>query len=65
MEHAARIDREILVRPAPQPSLLGTGLNLLAGAALGYRRVLGSELPAWTLIGWFARGHLLAPPLRS
>ncbi|MDN5804233.1 MAG: helix-turn-helix domain-containing protein [Microlunatus sp.] len=64
VHHAFRLDPDILARPASWPSVLGWGLNLLAGAALAYQRVLGSDLPPWTLIGMFARGHLLSPPLR-
>lgn len=65
VERAVQIDRELLVRPAPQKTLLGHGLNLLAGAALRYRERLGLTEPPWALIGFFARGRLLAPPLIS
>lgn len=51
--------------PGVLPTLLGQALNVLAGAALTYQRSLGSDLPPWTLIGIFARGHLLGPPLRT
>ncbi len=53
------------MRPAPQQTLLGHGLNLLAGAALRYRERLGLTDPPWALIGFFAHGRLLAPPLIS
>jgi len=33
VERCAQIDRELLVRPAPHKTMLGHGLNLLAGAA--------------------------------
>jgi transposase-like protein len=62
VEHAARVDRELLVRPAPHKTPLGYALNLLAGAALRYRERLGLTDPPWTLIGLFAQGRLLAPP---
>jgi len=65
VERCAQIDRELLVRPAPQQTLLGHGLNLLAGAALRYRERLGLTDPPWALIGFFAHGRLLAPPLIS
>jgi transposase-like protein len=42
VQRCARIDRELLVRPAPQPTLLGHALDLLAGAALRYRERLGT-----------------------
>jgi Helix-turn-helix domain len=42
VRRCARIDRELLVRPAPQPTLLGHALDLLAGAALRYRERLGT-----------------------
>ncbi len=56
------IDRELLVRPAPQKAVLGHALNLLAGAALTYRQRLELTDPPWALIGFFSRGRLLAPP---
>jgi hypothetical protein len=65
VQHAFRLDPDILVRPKPWPSLLGWGLNVLAGAALAHRRRVGPELPPWTLIGLFTRGNLLSPPLRT
>ena len=65
VEHCARIDRELLVRPAVQPTLLGHALNLLAGAALRYRDLFGYDDPPWSLIGAMSHGHLLSPPLRT
>jgi hypothetical protein len=50
-------------RPAPQRSVLGPALNLLAGAALRYRSRFGVvAAPVWSLINSFAHGRLLAPP---
>jgi transposase-like protein len=63
VERCVQIDRELLVDPAPQPTLLGHALNLLAGAAVRYRERLGYSDPPWTLIGCFSYGYLLAPPL--
>jgi transposase-like protein len=63
VERAVQVDRELLVRPAPQKTVLGHGLNLLAGAALRYRERFGLTDPPWALIGFFAHGRLLAPPL--
>jgi transposase-like protein len=63
VERCVQIDRELLVHPAPQPTLLGHALNLLAGAALRYRERLGYTDPPWALIGCFSHGYLLAPPL--
>jgi transposase-like protein len=67
VDRAAAIDRELLVRPAPQRTTLGHALNLLAGAALRYRDRFGVAVPVWALIGSFAHGRLLAPthPRRS
>ncbi len=62
VDRAAAVDRELLVRPAPQRTTLGHALNLLAGAALRYRDRFGVAVPVWALIGSFARGRLLAPP---
>ena len=40
VQRCATVDRELLVRPAAQPSVLAHALNLLAGAALRYRERL-------------------------
>lgn len=56
------IDRELLVRPALQKTVLAHALNLLAGAALGYRQYLDLADPPWALISFFSQGRLLAPP---
>ena len=62
VDRAAAIDRELLVRPAPQRTTLGHALNLLAGAALRYRDRFDPAVPVWALIGSFTHGRLLAPP---
>ena len=61
LDRAVQIDRELPVRPAVFPTVLGHALNLLAGAALRYRERLGLADPPWALIGFFAQGRLLAP----
>jgi hypothetical protein len=65
VQFAFTIDKELLALPPriPQPSPLEQALDLLAGAALRYRQRLGLTFPAWTLIGMFSQGRLLAPPL--
>ena len=65
VQHAFRLDPDILVRPKQWPTLLGHGLNILAGAALAYCRRVDPELRPWTVIGHFTRGSLLSPPLRT
>jgi transposase-like protein len=65
VDRAVQIDRELLVGPARYPTVLGHALNLLAGAALRYRERLGLTDPVWALIGFFARGRLLAPPVTA
>ena len=62
VDRAAAVDRELLVRPAPQRSVLGHALNLLAGTALRYRNRSGVAVPVWALIGSFVHGRQLAPP---
>jgi hypothetical protein len=70
VDRAVQIDRELLVGPGPYPrvlgqypTVLGQALNLLAGAALRYRERLGLTDTPWALIGFFAQGRLLAPPV--
>lgn len=63
--HAVQVDRELLVRPAPQRTPLGHALNLLIGAAVRYRQVLALDYPVWSLIGMFTQGRLIAAPLRT
>lgn len=65
VQHAFRLDPDILVRPKRWPNLLGWSLNILAGAALAHRRRVGPDLPPWTIVGLFTRGNLLSPPLRT
>lgn len=65
VQHAFRLNSDILVRPKQWPTLLGHGLNILAGAALAYCRRVDPELPPWTVIGHFTQGNLLSPPLRT
>ncbi|WP_218063382.1 helix-turn-helix domain-containing protein [Arthrobacter sp. SDTb3-6] len=64
VQHVFRLDPDILVRPRQWPSLLGWSLNVLAGAALAYRKRVEAHTPPWTLIGLFTRGHLLSRPQR-
>lgn len=45
VDHAVLIDRELLVRPAPQRTTLGHALNLLAGAAVRFRDCFGITDP--------------------
>ncbi len=61
-DQAVTIDRELLVRPAPQRTTLTHALNLLAGAAVRFRECFGRSDPVWSLMGFFARGRLLAAP---
>ena len=72
VQRSVEIDRELLVGPGPYstlpghrkfPTMLGQALNLLAGAALRYREQLGLPDAPWALIGFFAQGRLLAPPV--
>jgi hypothetical protein len=70
VQRSVEIDRELLVGPGPYPTVLGQyptvlgqALNLLAGAALRYRERLGLPDTPWALIGFFAQGRLLAPPV--
>ena len=65
VKHAFRLNPEMLFRPKQWPSLLGWSLNILAGAALAYHHLVGPDLPLWTVIGYFTRGNLLSPPLRT
>jgi transposase-like protein len=65
VERAVQIDPELFERRAPQKTPLGHALNLLAGAAVRYRERLSLADAPWALIGFFAHGRLLAPPLVS
>lgn len=64
VEHAVRVDQDLLVRPAARRTTLGSALNLLAGAALAYRRRLEVRARPWALIGVIVQGRLLSAPLR-
>ena len=45
---AVLVNRELLVRPAPQRTALGHGLNLLAGAAVRLRDSFDISDPVWS-----------------
>ena len=62
VQHCRQLDARLLIRPAPQPTLLGQALNLLAGAAIRHRERFGDDAPLWALISTMSNGHLLAPP---
>src|SRR5664279_255372 len=62
VDQAALIDRELLVRPAPQRIHARHALNLLAGAAVRFRDCFGSSDPVWSLIGFFAHGRAPGGP---
>ena len=63
--HTAQVDRDLLVRPAPQRTPLGHALNLLIGTAVRYRQVLAASYPVWSLIGRFTDGCVIAAPRRT
>jgi hypothetical protein len=65
LHYCRQIDVELLVRPAPQPTLLGRAQNLLAGAAVRHRERFAANDPPWALISCMSNGHLLAPPLKT
>ncbi|NVN00748.1 DUF6431 domain-containing protein [Arthrobacter sp. SDTb3-6] len=65
VKHAFDLNPDMLFRPKEWPSLLGWSLNILAGAALAFNRLASTELPPWTVIGYFTRGNLLSPPVRT
>ena len=60
-EAAVTLDPTILDR-ATYTTRLGDALNILAGAALTYRKRYNVAESGWALIGLLAAGHLLAPP---
>ena len=60
--HAAQLDPEVLATgPSPQPTALGDALAALAAAVTAWRHRFARHAEAWTLIGVFTRGRLLAP----
>jgi len=65
LHRCRQLDVELLVRPAPQSTLLGRALNLLAGVALRHRERFAHNDPPWALISCMSNGHLLAPPLKT
>jgi hypothetical protein len=65
VQHAAQVDRDLVVRPAPQGTPLGHALNMLIGIAVRYRQVLALSYPVWSLIGRFTDGRLMAAPRRT
>ena len=62
ISHVAQLDREVLAAGFdPQPTVLGDALVALAAAVVAWRHRFARHAGAWTLIGVFTRGRLLAP----
>jgi Domain of unknown function (DUF6431)/Homeodomain-like domain len=61
IEQAHRFDPGSLAHLSAQPGELGDALAALAAAVHACHSRLDSRAPAWTLIGVFTRGRLLAP----
>jgi len=57
-----RLDADVFNALASTGNLLRDAQTVLAAAAWWARRRLGIAEPAWTLIGLYTRGRLLAPP---
>jgi hypothetical protein len=63
---AVAMDAEAVVHLAPQPTPLGDTLAAFGAAVAAWRRRFGSQADvrrpaAWTLVGVFSQGRLLAP----
>jgi hypothetical protein len=56
------LDQDLLAGLVPQATALGDALCALAAAVLAWRRRFARQAEAWTLIGAFTAGRLLAPP---
>jgi hypothetical protein len=61
IDHAARLDPEVLNDVAVQPTELGDALTALAAAVGAYRRQFARAPGAWPLVGAFTGGRLLLP----
>ncbi|MFC4945070.1 hypothetical protein [Pseudonocardia sp. GCM10023141] len=58
----ARVDRDVLVQLAPQPTRLGDALSALAAAAVTLRVRVAPHVALWTLIGQITHGRLVTRP---
>jgi hypothetical protein len=61
IDHASRLEPEVLNDVATEPTKLGDALAALAAAVLAYRRRFTRAADAWPLIGAFTGGGLLLP----
>jgi len=62
VSHVAQLAPEILAAGFdPQPTVLGDVLVAVAAAVAAWRRRFARHAGAWTLVGVFTRGRLLAP----
>jgi hypothetical protein len=61
VERAGQLHPEVLAVLDAQPTELGDALAALAAAVAAWRHRFARHADAWTLIGVFTRGRLLAP----
>jgi len=62
IDHAARLQAEVLADVSASSSPLADALTALAAAVTAYQRRITRPVPAWTLIGIFTSGRLLPAP---
>lgn len=62
VQELIRLDADAFNQLASTGNLLRDALTVLAAAAWWARQRLGITEPVWTLIAFYARGRLLAPP---
>lgn len=62
VQRAFHLDQDVLVELGAQAKALGDALCALAAAIVAWRRRFARHAEAWTLIGAFTAGRLLAPP---
>ncbi|WP_223840070.1 DUF6431 domain-containing protein [Saccharopolyspora pogona] len=62
VQRTFELDQDLLVDLTVQATALGDALCALAAAVLAWRRRFARPVQAWTLIGVFTAGRLLAPP---
>lgn len=62
VQRTVELDPELVAGVVVQATALGDALYALAAAVLAWRRRFARPVEAWTLIGAFTAGRLLAPP---
>lgn len=65
VQSASQVDPDVLNLAELKNTTLGYALNILVGTAIAWKKRFKTTERLWALIGHFAQGPLLGPPVRT